>query len=652
LACERAIERPGQVIVVLDTDMALPEQIDTLHIEVSSGGKVQLENQYAVGARTVNSIPATLAVTSHGDDPQPVTVRVAGSKATSNGLEWRTFRETTTTVPTDRIAKLRMPIQWLCKGQADGVPADPDAPDLKPRAQSTCGAGSTCKAGQCEPTKVDVPDLPDYTPESVYGGGATEEEGSCFDTISCMMRGAVVTPDGDCTIAKPAAENINVALRVANDGICDSVGVNCFVPLNGLDAEGWQLSKKSDARLALPEAVCEKLDEGMVRAVYVSTACQTKTAEVPACGPWSNVPKGDAGKYRPTGEVNVSASAFANVPAAGERCCPLMAEADKLYACVCSQDASATLFEIDPAKAASDPQTVGAFNPTGPIRAPLATVIHQGSLYWVADRTIRRTPLPGSTQLATSFDVPGALYDTGSLLVDDNGIYALASGVSGAGSPVRLFTIETKNDSVIAVETGGNGPVFQFDHDADAVYLAVDRDERRTDSKLIDRASSVVRINKRGGQRSMLMPERTLRVADVDQGGYLGVRVAGRSVLAVYEEPVAEDGTVRVRVFAAATDASGGEPESVYETQTDPKRKRLRLLGSVDGSILLAVLELQGGVVAGASLLMLPADRSSPRILADFARDHPLQGLAEDAAYVYWLNSSGAVYRLPRAALR
>jgi hypothetical protein len=652
MACERAIERPGQVIVVLDTDMALPEQVDTLHIEVYAGGKVQLQNQYSVGTRTENSIPATLAVTAHGEDPEPVTVRVAGSKATSQGLDWRTFRETTTTVPTDRIATLRMPIQWLCKGQVEDALVDPDSPNLKPHARSTCGEGSTCKAGHCQPSKVDVPDLPDYAPEFVYGGGASEEEGSCFDTISCMMRGAVVMPDAGCTIAKPDSDDINVALRVSNDGICDSVGVNCFVPLNGLDLEGWRLDPKNDARLSLPEAVCEKLDEGAVRAVYLSTACKTKTAEVPACGPWSSVPKGDAGEYRPTGNVNVSATTFASVPAAGERCCPLMAEAGKLYACVCSQGASATLFEIDPLKQASAPQTVGAFNPSGPIDAPLATVIYGHSLYWVADRTIRRTPLPGSTQLATSFDVPGALYDTGSLLVDDDGIYALASGVSGAGSPVRLFVIDTKTDGVVAIETGGNGPVFQFDHDAEAVYLAVDRDQKRMDSSMIDRASSVVRISKRGRQRSTLMPERMLRISDVDQGGYLGVRVAGGSVLALYEEPLAEDGTVRVHVLSAPTDADGGEPENVYEVQTDPKRKRLRLLGSIDGAVFLTQLELQNGVVAGASLLMIPADHSPPRILADFARDHPLQGLAQDAGHIYWLNSSGAVYRLPRSALR
>jgi hypothetical protein len=169
---------------------------------------------------------------------------------------------------------------------------------------------------------------------------------------------------------------------------------------------------------------------------------------------------------------------------------------------------------------------------------------------------------------------------------------------------------------------------------------------------MTDRASSVVRISKRGSQRTTLMPERQLRVSDVGQGGYLGVRLAGDSLLALYEAQMAEDGTVQVHVLVAPADARGGEPQSVYDVQTDPKRRRVRLLGSLDGAIFLSQLELQNGVVAGASLVMIPADHSQPRILADFARDHPLQGLTQDASYIYWLNSSGAVYRLPRSALR
>ncbi|HKU37890.1 MAG TPA: hypothetical protein VJR89_07080 [Polyangiales bacterium] len=651
LACERAIERPGQVVVVLDTDMALPEQVDTLHIEVSSGGRVQLQNEYSVGVRRDHAIPATLAITGNGAGAQPVTVRVAGSKLTPRGLEWRTYREATTTVPTNRIATLRMPIQWLCKGQVESVPPDdPDSPLETPHAQSTCGAHATCKAGHCQPSNIDLPDLPDYTPELTYGGGATPEQGSCFDTAACMVRGGVVEPDADCTIRAPDSPDINVALRVAKDGICDSVGVNCFVPLNGLDHEGWTYSKDRK-RLVLPVAVCEKLGEGVVRAVYVSTACRTKTADVPACGPWSDVPKGDAGEYRPQGEVSVSATSFTRVPNGGERCCPLMADSNKLYACVCAQDESATLFEIDPARS-EDPQTISAFNPSGPMDAPLATVVYDHALYWVAERSVRRTPLPGSTQLAMSFEVPGALYYTGSLLVDDAGIYALASGVSGSGSPVRLIAIDPATEAVVAFETGGNGPVFQFDHDAAAVYLAVDRDRPLPNSKRVDRSSSVVRIAKRGGERSTVMPERTLRIDEVDQGGYLGVRLAGDSVIALFEDAPGDDRTVTVRIHRARKDADGGDPEELYSVATDPERKRLRLLGEIDGCVFATQLELDDGEVVGASLLMLPPDGSAPRIVADFARDYPVQGLAFDADNVYWLNNSGAVYRLPRASLR
>jgi hypothetical protein len=42
-------------------------------------------------------------------------------------------------------------------------------------------------------------------------------------------------------------------------------------------------------RVALPEAVCDRISAKKVLAVRVSTSCQTKTPQYPTCGPWSSV---------------------------------------------------------------------------------------------------------------------------------------------------------------------------------------------------------------------------------------------------------------------------------------------------------------------------------------------------------------------------
>jgi hypothetical protein len=51
-------------------------------------------------------------------------------------------------------------------------------------------------------------------------------------------------------------------------------------------------------------------------------------------------------------------------------------------------------------------------------------------------------------------------------------------------------------------------------------------------------------------------------------------------------------------------------------------------------------------------LLAVAADGGAARILADFARDFPVQGIATDASQIYWLNNSGRLYGLPRTAVR
>jgi hypothetical protein len=285
------------LIIAIDTDMAIPAQVDALHIEVAANGELKFQQQYAVGPKQA-TLPATLTLISVHIGDDPVSVRVAGSKLGDNGMEWRTFREAVSTVPRDRIATLRMPLQWLCKGEVDAVNDGDDSPLRRERAQSTCGSGDTCRAGVCEASDVDGAGLADYRPADLYGGGETPEAGSCFDTVGCMERASPATPDADCTIEPPEGDRFNVALGVVDDGICSADGSHCYVPLNADDPEGWRLE---DDRVKLPTAVCKKLSQGAVRAVLVSDTCMRKTEAVPACGPWSDVPKGKAGEYRPSG---------------------------------------------------------------------------------------------------------------------------------------------------------------------------------------------------------------------------------------------------------------------------------------------------------------------------------------------------------------
>ena len=92
----------------------------------------------------------------------------------------------------------------------------------------------------------------------------------------------------DCTIAQPSegAASLNVAVvRPADtEGICGPEA--CLVTLDAGADHGWE---EIDRRIALPPAVCERLESGAAIGVAVTVACPSKTWGVPTCGPWSSV---------------------------------------------------------------------------------------------------------------------------------------------------------------------------------------------------------------------------------------------------------------------------------------------------------------------------------------------------------------------------
>ncbi len=268
-------------MVALQTDMSIPKDVDSIQIQVSVYGNTLFENRYDVGPSAL-LIPATLALVA-GEESPPVRIQVS---ARQKG-KLRTLREAITTIPRDRIATLRMPIQWLCDGHA----RDTDSGN----PESTCPEGQTCVAGRCESANVDSASLKTYDSRDIFGGGSGKGDGTCFDTVSCFSDGVGVDvrlhADGRCGFEKPlGAENINVALvlKKGSDGICGPEA--CLIPLDAAADSGWY---EQDGLIMVPRAVCDRLEQDPektpVVAVALTTSCETKTESIPTCGPWSSV---------------------------------------------------------------------------------------------------------------------------------------------------------------------------------------------------------------------------------------------------------------------------------------------------------------------------------------------------------------------------
>ena len=268
---------PGELMVAVTTDMALPKDFDTIHLEVLTNGQTQFANDYAVGPDGLRT-PATIGLIAGKNSSIPTHIRVIARQGGEHGTA-RVLREAVVTVPTDRLAMLQLSVGWLCNGSAK-EPAPGEV------VNADCSDGQTCIAGSCAKAAIDASDLPDYDAKAVFGGGTEAGGGECFDTLGCFAQARSATVDrASCTIDKPSGQ-VNVALvtGLGGDGICSAS--TCLVPLDAESPEGWQTIGK---RIQLPNAVCGRLASGSVLNVAATNDCAAKAASVPPCGPWSSV---------------------------------------------------------------------------------------------------------------------------------------------------------------------------------------------------------------------------------------------------------------------------------------------------------------------------------------------------------------------------
>ena len=666
ISCSHSTKEPGQLVIAVSTDMALPDQIDTIRLEVIVNGTHIFDNPMPVGGDEAQPIPATLTLVAGSDPTLPVTIRLSGQSADVV----RTLRQVITTVPSEGTAMLRMPVQWLCSGKVKPVAG----PDGGISYESECGADATCQAGKCVAAAVESATLPSYEPASVFGGGAAPSStgkvaGACFDTIACLLTGTVAVPDDQCTLPLPltgGATNVNVGLRVANDGICDTTGTTCFVPLDGSSAEGWTTQ---NSRIALPPAVCSDLREGLISGVVVSTSCATKLASTPPCGPWSSVtpaPSADIDAGDANAPLPTVPSLVASVLPEGSTstaCCPLMADDHALYTCTCDSSGTPQIVAIDPRTGTTT--KTAAFKPSAR-RSRYAAVLAGGGVYWVDRSTsngamtcpVNQTAVSKSATSGQVAVVNGDVYDGADLLADATNLYALADNVAGlaaGAAAVQLLRIDPSSGDTTPFDTGGAIPVLQFAMDAKSVFVAVDTDEDRGDAG-VQRISQVTRIPKAGGKASTIA-QQTLNIADPTRGGFVGLADDGASLYAVYEPEPNSDGSVDLTVQKLGA-SSADQPTLLYSEKGSAPTTRLRLLGAVNGAVLLARDATQssdaGAAESEGSVILIPPDGSTPRIVASFRGDTPIFELQAPAFSpdIFWLNQSGRVYRLSAPALK
>ncbi len=307
-------------MLAFDTDMAVPKDVSGVRLEATVGNSGQVLD-FDVGPEN-NHLPATFGLRTSDGASKDVQVTLSAKKDTTT----RVISSATTTIPADRIALLRMPIEWLCTLRV----ADQGNGTL----ENDCNTGETCVAGRCQPAAVPEPTLPTYEPADVFGGGDGDgTSGTCFPTDQAFgsPRGSVVTSDIDlasCRIPLDQdGDTANFALRVRKgDGICIEPDL-CLITLNKDPVTGWSevdssgKAKTGGGFAQLPPAICDELSAtaGAILSVYRATFRPQKVPSTPVCSPWSSAgnPTAHEGEGGAGGEGNVPSDPRTACPAAG-----------------------------------------------------------------------------------------------------------------------------------------------------------------------------------------------------------------------------------------------------------------------------------------------------------------------------------------------
>jgi hypothetical protein len=257
----------GGLVVLVDSDMAVPKDIDQITVDVTqSGNSLKHDEQQFTQGRVM--LPWEVIV-PRTDDHSPATIRVVAFKEGRT----RVVREAITTIPTSYLGMLRMAVNYLCDGMVDGAGA------------STCGLGQTCIQGSCAAETLTMDPAPYGALDMTTLAAVRSADAGvpmCFPISSCFNDATEVTPDPTtCAFVPPSlfGDHMNVALRLdlGSPGVCDDTA--CWVVLDSGD-DGWRIV---NGQVVLPKNICERRNQGTNLRVAVSQLCSPKTAVMPAC---------------------------------------------------------------------------------------------------------------------------------------------------------------------------------------------------------------------------------------------------------------------------------------------------------------------------------------------------------------------------------
>ncbi len=272
--CSAKHDPAGGVLLSIDTNLKVPDDIDTIGISVSratDGGVESEDDLFPLAPGGMAKFPATLTLLR--GTGEPLQIRAVGYK---DGAAIA-MRQVVTTLPADRVAVLPLELNWLDKPLVTGTTTESVR-----SVTSSCGALEAPVAGTCSSFTLDSDSLAPYAATAIV----PSDSAAAVDCDTCFAGGQVVTVDKtSCTFSPPAgvadATAINVVFQLAaghTAGWCN--GSSCIIPLPHDAAEGWSLG--SDGLIHLPPAACTSAAVGSVIVAPATASCPVLSSEHPA----------------------------------------------------------------------------------------------------------------------------------------------------------------------------------------------------------------------------------------------------------------------------------------------------------------------------------------------------------------------------------
>ncbi|HEX7476512.1 MAG TPA: hypothetical protein VF331_01770 [Polyangiales bacterium] len=194
-ACTTTKSPVTQIVVVVDSDLKVPAELDTLTIQVTGAVNMPM----ASADLTQHALPRSLGLVHSGGPLGPITVTVTGMLGSTAVVK----RVAEVWFVDGQSLELRMPLSRACTG-----------------AKRMCSGSMTCDSGTCVPSKID--NLPPFAghvlpfgtgadagADAAGGGGSGSDAGA--DGAVHMRDTGVVVADGAVTPADTGTPPVNAA---------------------------------------------------------------------------------------------------------------------------------------------------------------------------------------------------------------------------------------------------------------------------------------------------------------------------------------------------------------------------------------------------------------------------------------------------------